>query len=306
MLGLVQKATGLELSEIIERLLNEDREVGWNVRTELNQLSIPYHVWSDQLESFYAQTNAFLFETIVWNRTAFKQATRAWITSRLHHPPMRILCFGDGLGFDSLYFAKQGHTVDYLEVSLPARRFASQLFTQENVEVGMVTDQELESKCYDAILVLDVLEHLPNPIDCVRFLAKHLRPGGQFFASAPFWLLTPAVATHLRSNFYLCGKISKLYGSADLRPRDAFQLWNPILLEKPEQPSDRYRDGASLAGLSRVWMAGYVLWWTRWWNRPLIWLVHRLFRSKHQPWNDLVSFSTRKKLLDANREDLLH
>ena len=68
---------------VLNCLQREHHQVGSNVRAELDQLQIPYYQWTPELQEFYAGTSAFLFETLVWNRSPFKQAMRAWIAEQL-------------------------------------------------------------------------------------------------------------------------------------------------------------------------------------------------------------------------------
>ena len=95
---------------VSRRLLEEERCLGTNVRRELLEWNIEPYFWSDRLVEFYQRTNAFLYETAVWNRAPMKQRTRLWIREFLkkwNHglsTPLKILCFGDGLG-GTLQFA---------------------------------------------------------------------------------------------------------------------------------------------------------------------------------------------------------
>ncbi|MDZ4851211.1 MAG: methyltransferase domain-containing protein [Pirellulaceae bacterium] len=280
--------TGEEERTIAIRLREEHRNVGFNVRQAMDAQRLEYYQWSEKLEEFYNTTDAFLFETIVWNRSPLKQEMRRWISHSIEQrfrSPIRLLSFGDGLGFDSLYFAKRGHQVDFFEVSENSRRFASQLFSNEDCKVRIIEKlTNIAPESYDVVVVLDVLEHIRVPEACAGALAKLLRPGGYVYTHSPFWLLTPSVPTHLIENQKYSGDLRRLFGVHGLRPVNARTMWNPIELQKTQQ-SQFFR--RPLSASLRIWLGGYLLWWGRFWNAPHIAVVNWLFASKQIRWEEL-------------------
>ena len=59
---------------------------------------------------------------------------------------------------------------------------------KQNVDVaviGQIDETFTELKTYDLILLLDVLEHLPDSTTTLRKLSKLLEPGGQIIVSVP-------------------------------------------------------------------------------------------------------------------------
>ena len=61
-----------------------------------------------------------------------------------------------------------------------------------NVTVGTITDVP-DEPAYDAVLYIDVLEHLADDADEVRRAARRLKPGGHLIGLSPAhqWLFTP-------------------------------------------------------------------------------------------------------------------
>lgn len=53
---------------------------------------------------------------------------------------------------------------------------------------------------FDAVMCIEVLEHLPNPVDALRELCRLLKPGGVLILTAPFCSLT-----HMAPYFYQTG-----------------------------------------------------------------------------------------------------
>jgi len=294
----IVRVTGLSTEKVIEHLQNEERDLGVTVRAELAQRGIEPFVWSDDLVEFYRSSQAMTFETVVWNRTAAKGRMRQWILDFLVKDdagPKRILTFGDGLGFDSLSLARAGHTVDYYEVSENCIRFAGELFADAGVEVNMISSSvELDLGKYDAVVCLDVLEHVPDPCEVVEFLASALRAGGQLFVHAPFYYLSPAVQTHLRSNRRYSGALRRLYGRFGLRPIDAALFFNPLVLEKTGPGATPRRRGWLAS--SRLWAGQFLLLGGRYWSAPYVAVAKWMISRERQEWEELIAL---KRELEA-------
>lgn len=63
---------------------------------------------------------------------------------------------------------------------------ASQWYGTKPHIYGDAARLPIADKCMDNVLVLDVLEHLPNPAACITELARVLRPGGRIVIQVPF------------------------------------------------------------------------------------------------------------------------
>ena len=61
------------------RFDDEQRSLGINVRRALQTRGLPLHAWSEALPKFYGETDAFLYETCVWNGRLLKIQVRSWI-----------------------------------------------------------------------------------------------------------------------------------------------------------------------------------------------------------------------------------
>ena len=230
----ISELAGEPPSEVRRKLIAEEYGCGANVREEMAARGIQPFEMSKELTEFYSATSAFLFESTVWNRTPEKLRMREWIGHRLASAgrPLRILVYGDGPGWDSAHLAGCGHEVTYFEVGELNTGFAARLFSHLQLDVAFADIQMLESESFDAIVCLDVLEHVPDPKAVTRNFYRWLRPGGVLVTSAPFFLLSPDYPTHLRSNRRFSGCIRSLYGKAGFRLFDGRPFWNPLILAK--------------------------------------------------------------------------
>jgi 2-polyprenyl-3-methyl-5-hydroxy-6-metoxy-1,4-benzoquinol methylase len=236
MAELIAQISGESVDTARRRLKFEFEHPGRSVAQDFARHGGPAYKWGPHLESFYNQTNAFLYELAVWNRNSVKARMRRW-TSRLlarQGSSLDVLSIGDGLGFDCLYFARKGHRVTYFELPGLSERFARELFSRNGAQIPILTDPSaIETGAYDAITCFDVLEHVPDPAAMVKTLASYLRPGGRLFVSAPFYMVLPWYPTHLQASRRFSGSVT-LYEQAGLRLVDGRFDWCPIVLAKPD------------------------------------------------------------------------
>ncbi len=278
LVGLLAKLTQQDSSEVRRRFECEMQDLGINVREALAQWQLQPYVWHDKMAEFYQQTDAFLFETLIWNRNAVKCQMRAWIGNYLqrnHSQPVRVLTYGDGLGIDSLYLTQAGHRVDYFEVSEKCVRFAQAIGERLGISLTVLESKDaIVPGAYDYVVCLDVLEHVPEPQHLVSELAKYLKPGGRLITHAPFWYIHPAVVTHLTANRKFSGDIARLYRPAGFRLIDGKFFWAPIVLELVVGTDQRttvpIRKRFSLA------VGGLLLYVGRFWNWPHLFIAGQL------------------------------
>jgi SAM-dependent methyltransferase len=254
LIRLLGEITGESRDVVIQRLIDEEEALGTNVRRDLKRAGVVPHVWSDALVEFYRTTKSFLYETSVWNRAPLKLEMREWIgaflSERAPGRSLRVLSFGDGLGFDSVFLAAAGHQVTYYEVSDECVHFAKQVFAANGQTVRIIQSaDELQDEEFDAVISLDVLEHVPSPPDCVGMFSRWLKPGGWLIAHSPFFFTTWHRVTHLKSNRQYSG-CKQLYRQHNLHPVDGRLFWDPIALEKStEVPRSRKVTGVNLGAV---------------------------------------------------------
>jgi|GEM_PF-384448 len=279
----ISDVSGVARHTVIERLQQEHKEEGVNVQVAMQKQSIAPYVWSDRLIEFYNSTDAFLYETTIWNRSRTKNTMRKFIAERIQRAfpkSARVMLYGDGLGFDSLYLAEAGYQVDYFDSSLKCAKFAKQLVRDFEPSFRVVDNEEaFQNEHYDVVVCLDVLEHVPSPEETVAFLASLLRTDGLLIVHAPYWFLAPEVSTHLVSNRKHSGS-SRLYRYAGLRPVDAQWFWNPLVLQKSTE-------APATSGLFRANLGGLLLSTARFWAWPHVSIWRWIARRQWQPWPEL-------------------
>ena len=270
------------------RLQDEAAEIGMNVSRAVQEQKIPLYEMSEQLEEFYRDGDAFVYETAVWNTCDTKQEMRDFVQKWLGQcfpEGASVFCFGDGLGFDSAWLAMQGHRVKYSEPSILCRKFAHQVFERNGVDVT-----ELESidgiapESLDAVVCLDVLEHIPKPDEFVKMFRNWLKPEGLLFVHAPFWFLHWTRPTHLRENRKFSGDLRRMYHSAGLQQVDALPFWNPILLQRSDRPVALPR---SLGARLRIEIGRHLCRVGRW-NSTIHSAIARTLAKPPRAWRELI------------------
>ncbi len=279
LLEVLSDTTNQPIELVRERWQKEQEDLGCQVRTALQAQQVVPHIWDERLARFYAETDAFLFETLVWNRHPAKADMRQWIIEYLARGPLplRTLTYGDGLGIDSLALTLAGHDVEYFEVSQQCVRFAQALGAKVGVQPNFIDSADkIPLQSYDLVVCLDVLEHVPDPPATVALLASYLRPGGRLITHAPFWYLHPAVVTHLAANQKYSGSIRRLYGSHQLELIEGRFFWAPLVFEKraaqSKYPSMSTRTRLNLA------VSGLLLSFARVWAQPIVAAVRYVAR----------------------------
>jgi SAM-dependent methyltransferase len=126
-------------------------------------------------------------EKINWLRTcaAFTVTRRADYVVKLTKKmaPVagkKILDFGCGVGSHGIFCAEMGAQVDFLDVKGPLYDYALWRISRRKLTIGSVLYPEnvLPTAYYDAIICLDVLEHVANPVASLVCLAEALKPNG--------------------------------------------------------------------------------------------------------------------------------
>lgn len=134
------------------------------------------------MESNYAQTYKRLYNEHWWWR-----AREKFIINILDHLPLAaeadildIGC-GDGLFFETL--SRYGRTVEGLESN--AELLSESTTAQYRIHVGPFDPTYAPGKRFDLIVMLDVLEHLPEPASAMRQIRDLLKPGGIVLVTVP-------------------------------------------------------------------------------------------------------------------------
>jgi SAM-dependent methyltransferase len=141
------------------------------------------------LTRFYNQSDTELFELTEWHasdqihyRTLI---VRDFAARRLGRS---FLDYGSGIGNDALVLAAAGFEITLADISECLLAFATWRCRRRGFAVRTIDlrREQLPPDAFDLVLCLDVLEHIPRPLDVVRSIHASLRDSGILVVHAPF------------------------------------------------------------------------------------------------------------------------
>ncbi len=178
----------------------------------------------------------------VYDRMAEIDADHWWFTARrkiiarlieTFRPkpgPLNILEVGCGTGSNLSLLQAYGH-VDAIEPDDGARALAEQR-SGLTIKGGYLPHGvPLEDGHYDLIVLLDVLEHIPEDVPALAALRTKLAPGGRILVTVPAmpWLWSAHDVAHHHQRRYTKATLTQTFRDAGLTPRHTSHF-NRILL----------------------------------------------------------------------------
>ena len=112
-----------------------------------------------------------------------------WLRTVLKYklPPARVLELGSAHGGFVALLRSAGFDATGLELSPWLAKFARRTFDVPTL-IGPIEDQKIRARSLDVIALMDVLEHLPDPLNTMRVCLKLLKPNGLLAIQTPHYL----------------------------------------------------------------------------------------------------------------------
>jgi 2-polyprenyl-3-methyl-5-hydroxy-6-metoxy-1,4-benzoquinol methylase len=138
------------------------------------------------VERFYDRTELFIDELMWWHTLNEDDTPLAYVAAlkfAAAHGARTILDFGSGVGSGGLLYVQNGFDVTLADISSVLLDFCAWRFKQRGLSARFIDlkAEALPKQAFDFITVMDVFEHLTEPVGTVDVLADALRPGGYIF-----------------------------------------------------------------------------------------------------------------------------
>jgi len=132
--------------------------------------------------------NNDIASNVLWRRLGYMLTPQLDIYHHLaqHLMGARVLEVGFGTGFGVLQYARCAWRVDALEVDKAAVAFAKKCIPLKNVSwmTGDICNTTPDYAIYDAVVMIEVLEHIENWEAALENIKVLLKTGGVFYMSA--------------------------------------------------------------------------------------------------------------------------
>ncbi len=175
---------GIPVDQVAARLEKELRGLGGHIAAQWHERR---PVTSSQIERFYKETDAYLYELLIDGENPFRNETRDAMMEALQKiGARRVFEFGGGIGTDAMWFTRAGlHWIYYDLPGGQTFRFALWRFQRHQVPVTVVTHPG-HSRDNDAVISVEVFEHLPNLLAALRDINRTLLLGGLLIFTESF------------------------------------------------------------------------------------------------------------------------
>lgn len=109
-----------------------------------------------------------------------------WLQTLVKHqpPPARVLEIGAGHGGLTAVLRWAGYEAQALELNAWAANFAQETF-EIPIHKGSLSTFQAENNTFDVIILMDVLEHLTEPLSTLRLCTQFLKPDGFILLQTP-------------------------------------------------------------------------------------------------------------------------
>jgi len=227
---LVRQASNLDDAQWDSLIGAEQKRPGSAIALEMAHYGLCAHASSQELTTLYKNGNSFLIELLIGHgkggRAEMSAFVMASLLDRLQPEASRVLAFGDGLGIDSLQLLNAGYEVDYIDIAGSRTAHAARIIinthaSTENIERIRFLNKLPIDPLYDAIVCLEVVEHVEEPLVFLQSLCQTLKYGKFLMISKCFSGVEPQWQTHLHTNLKYGGHLPGMLAQLGLELVDA-------------------------------------------------------------------------------------
>ena len=193
-------------TDVIEIQLTKERATpGISVLNDIRKFDVVPYTVSDNLNNLYKDGTGLAIELLSSISDSGKISMLSYILLALKEKQQinsikKVLCLGDGIGIDAIRFAQCGYDVDYLDFdSSKMAQIAELNFKKikENNPTLKLNIIKTPTQKYDVIISLEVIEHVVDPVDFLKFIHSMMNEDGFLFISECFDGIYDVWPTHI-------------------------------------------------------------------------------------------------------------
>jgi glycosyltransferase involved in cell wall biosynthesis/2-polyprenyl-3-methyl-5-hydroxy-6-metoxy-1,4-benzoquinol methylase len=202
-------------SQVSQAVDQDARHPGLAVLEDIKTHKATPFAMSKNMDELYKHGVGLSIELASTHNDHGRLQMSAFIISALHEKqhamsrPMKILALGDGIGIDTIRLAMAGFSIDYIDYDQSNMSKIAE-FNFHAVEGSLPAGVRINviksiRDTYDALICLEVIEHVPDPIDFSKALNGHLNDDGLLCISECFNGIENRWPTHLYTNEQYAG-----------------------------------------------------------------------------------------------------
>lgn len=203
---------GLDVSPVMvaEMINYESKNPGSSVIRDIESFDVVPFSMSPSMDELYKYGMGLAIELAAnYDSDARLQMASFIICSLINKSPakdspIKVLAFGDGIGVDTIRLSFAGFDVDYIDYDNSNMSLIANL-NFDSVRSNFCKDQNIRvinsvDQTYDAIVCLELLEHVSNPVKMLEEISGYLNEDGFLYISECFNGIESKWPTHLFEN----------------------------------------------------------------------------------------------------------
>lgn len=206
-----------DASAVLQLIEVEQQHPGRAVLQDIKTYDVVPFAMSPQMDVLYKRGIGLATELAATHGDSGRLQMAAFIVTSLvtkqktHQKSLRVLALGDGIGTDTIRLAQAGFSVDYMDydqsnMSNIAKLNFDLVKEKSSCPVEIQVVDKAHGK-YDAIVCLEVIEHVNSPIEFASGIADYLADDGLLFMSECFNGIENRWPTHLEVNESYAGML---------------------------------------------------------------------------------------------------
>ena len=203
------------VDQVMQRVEDEVRRPGLAVQEDVRYFDVVPYADSPQMGNLYKHGLGLAIELLSTYRDEARVKMTAFVILALKSRltlggSPKVLALGDGLGLDAIRLAQAGFAVDYIDyddsnmAKIAKLNCATAIKMEPHLNIQFVNRISCE---YDAVVCLEVIEHVADPLGFFRSISQRIKPGGFLLISECFDGIVDRWPTHLYLNETLAARL---------------------------------------------------------------------------------------------------